>query len=262
MNINLARKTSVVIITIIVLGAVWFFPREYWTCNGSFECYGCIFHNNKELTMLNARTSFLEIEKDPTKICLGYTRQVVRRADGCNGSTGWFNKRPVDCREMLQRCQAGDPMPFGIECKEWQRACDALSSTGSVKIKIRDYQKTGIAVSCNYRPAAFPGGETDFVKFLNNNFRYPDSLKAKRVDGMLHVIFSIDTLGLLKEVFFREPLLHEYYSAEARRVLRMMPVWSPEFCDQRKVESAENYLFHFSNTDSTFKHIQIKVSKP
>lgn len=242
--------------------AIWFYPNEYWTCHGSFRCYGCNFRHHKSVLTLNAKKSVLEIEKEPVKICLGYKQQAAMFFDACNGAMGWFDKRPVKCEEILEWCQHGDPMPFGIECKEWQRACNEISQKTVVPIKIKDYQMTGIGVNCDYRPASFPGGEDELLKFINKSFRYPDSLKGKYVEGMLEISFSIDTVGCLKEVSFGERTLHQYYREESRRVLEMMPLWTPAFCDLRKVESAKSYLFQFYNTDSTLRRVAIKILSP
>lgn len=255
-------KRAVIAIIIVAFASCWFYPGEYWTCHGSYKCYGCVFRYHNEKVMLNAKKSVLEIEKDPVNICLGYKQQERITVDGCNRGLMWYDKRPVDCEEILQRCHAGDSMPLGVECKEWQRACDELSKNATASsVKIKDYDQTGIAVRCNRRPALFPGGESQFIKFLNSNFRYPDSLTGQRVDGTLGVSFSLDTTGCLKQVFFGEPSLHDYYKTEASRVLTMMPSWSPARCDSRKVESRENFLFHFSNSDSLYRNIKVTVSR-
>jgi hypothetical protein len=175
---------------------------------------------------------------------------------------GWFTWRDVNCEKVLALCSEGKQLPFGVTCDEWQRACAAISDSEVVPLKITDYQKTGIAFECDSSSQAwFPGGEAEFVKFLNVHFQFPDSIKGKHVDARTSIEMSIDTTGRLKELSFGEPKLLGYYEEEYRRVFAMMPSWSIAYCDKRKVKWRGIYLLQFSNADLQGREIKITASR-
>ena len=70
----------------------------------------------------------------------------------------------------------------------------------------------------------FPGGATEFMKWLTKNLRYPPSAQQRKVQGKVIAQFivnkdgSISNLELLEKV---DPVLDR----EALRVLRLMPKW-------------------------------------
>lgn len=70
----------------------------------------------------------------------------------------------------------------------------------------------------------FPGGATEFMKWLTKNLRYPPQAQQRKVQGKVVAQFivnkdgSISNIELLKRV---EPSLDN----EALRVLRLMPRW-------------------------------------
>jgi hypothetical protein len=246
---------------IFLLSAFWFYPSQYSTCRGGNICYGCVATYNHDRLVLNAKKSTLEIRKEKVYNCLGVTRGKWVVFDACNGDWGWFAWRDVDCKEILARCKNGDQLPLGITCDEWQRACAEISDNDIVHLKITDYRKTGITINCDSnKSATFPGGETEFAKFLNLHFQFPDSIKGKKVDGQLNVSVIIDTTGYLKDMSFGEPKILDYYEKECRRVFEIMPSWSVAYCDKRKVEWRGSYLFQFTNVDPSLQEVRINVS--
>jgi TonB family protein len=74
----------------------------------------------------------------------------------------------------------------------------------------------------------FPGGDAELLKFIGENTNYPDSAKAKNIQGRVIVRFAISNTGkvgnisVLKGV---DPLLDE----EAIRVTKMLPDFTPGY---------------------------------
>lgn len=72
----------------------------------------------------------------------------------------------------------------------------------------------------------FPGGMDGYVKFMNDNMKYPAECEEKHIEGRVLIRMTIDEKGnvanpvLLKSV---DPLL----DAEAMRVVKLMPKWKP-----------------------------------
>ena len=72
----------------------------------------------------------------------------------------------------------------------------------------------------------FPGGQAELFKYLGKETRYPQDALEKEVQGTVYVTFvvakdgSITDVGILRGVF---PSI----DAEAVRVVRSMPLWTP-----------------------------------
>lgn len=72
----------------------------------------------------------------------------------------------------------------------------------------------------------FPGGMSSFVKWINDNIKYPYSAQQRGVKGRVVVMFVINRDGStsdLKVAKSADPVLDR----EALRVMRMMPHWKP-----------------------------------
>ena len=70
----------------------------------------------------------------------------------------------------------------------------------------------------------FPGGASEFMKWLTKNLRYPTSAQQRKVEGKVVAQFIVNTDGSISNlelVNSVDPSLDR----EALRVLRMMPNW-------------------------------------
>ena len=70
----------------------------------------------------------------------------------------------------------------------------------------------------------FPGGATEFMKWLTKNLHYPATAQQRKVQGKVLAQFIVNTDGSISDI---ELLNHVDPSIdrEALRVLRMMPRW-------------------------------------
>jgi TonB family protein len=72
----------------------------------------------------------------------------------------------------------------------------------------------------------FPGGQEALFKWLSQNVSYPDAARAENIEGKVYVRFIIDKSGKpgnIDVVRSAHPLLDE----EAKRVIALMPDWTP-----------------------------------
>ena len=80
----------------------------------------------------------------------------------------------------------------------------------------------------------FPGGMSEMMRFVSDNIRYPkDAMEAKK-EGRALVEFVIETDGSISDV----SVVKEVYpsiDAEAIRVVKSMPKWTPGEQDGEKV---------------------------
>ena len=72
----------------------------------------------------------------------------------------------------------------------------------------------------------FPGGMTEFMKWLTKNLKYPESARRQNQQGTVVVSFIVNTDGSMSEAKVVRPR-HPDLDREAMRVLRLMPKWKP-----------------------------------
>lgn len=72
----------------------------------------------------------------------------------------------------------------------------------------------------------FPGGPSEFMKWLTRNLRYPKVVEQQKVQGKVVAEFIVNTDGSVTDVNIVKSL-HPQCDREVLRVLRMMPRWTP-----------------------------------
>ena len=76
----------------------------------------------------------------------------------------------------------------------------------------------------------FPGGESELVRFINNERRYPAEAYRAGIEGRVRLSFIVDVDGSLHNIRVnRGP--HESLNHEAVRIVREMPRWIPGTVD-------------------------------
>ena len=74
--------------------------------------------------------------------------------------------------------------------------------------------------------AEFPGGMGALVQFLQAETRYPKEAQDKKIQGKVLVEFIVDKEGNVTDVSVLKSA-HPLLDAEAVRVCRAMPQWTP-----------------------------------
>ncbi|HOK38652.1 MAG TPA: energy transducer TonB [Bacteroidales bacterium] len=72
----------------------------------------------------------------------------------------------------------------------------------------------------------FPGGEAELLKFIAENTKYPEIAKENGIQGRVFVQFVIDKNGNVTNVTIARGV-DPYLDAEAIRVVKMLPKWTP-----------------------------------
>jgi TonB family protein len=73
---------------------------------------------------------------------------------------------------------------------------------------------------------AYNGGEKAMKKFLQNNIKYPSKAKDDGVQGTVFVRFVVEKDGIVDDVVVSKGV-HPLLDAEAKRVVSVMPKWTP-----------------------------------
>ena len=75
---------------------------------------------------------------------------------------------------------------------------------------------------------AFVGGESELYKFISKNVVYPQAPKEKGITGTSYVTFVIEADGSISDVkLLREIRNCPECDEEAKRVINLMPKWTP-----------------------------------
>ena len=72
----------------------------------------------------------------------------------------------------------------------------------------------------------FPGGQGELMKYLRNNIKYPAEAQKKKIEGRVIVTFVVDKKGRVVNPMV-ERSVHPLLDAEALRVVKRMPKWTP-----------------------------------
>lgn len=72
----------------------------------------------------------------------------------------------------------------------------------------------------------FPGGQGELMKFLRNNIKYPAEAQKKKIEGLVIVTFVVNKKGRIIDPTV-ERSAHPLLDAEALRVVKRMPKWTP-----------------------------------
>ena len=78
---------------------------------------------------------------------------------------------------------------------------------------------------CEVMPQ-FPGGMSEMMNYLSTNVRYPKEAQKEKIEGRSVVQFVVETDGSLSS-FSVMKSSHPLLDAEALRVIKSMPKWTP-----------------------------------
>jgi TonB family protein len=74
----------------------------------------------------------------------------------------------------------------------------------------------------------FPGGNINALRFISKNIKFPKSAYRANVNGSVFIKFVVEADGSINEVIILKTL-HPECDAEAVRVIKAMPKWTPGF---------------------------------
>ena len=109
-----------------------------------------------------------------------------------------------------------------------------LSSPSSSALEVQGFAANDDVKSvCEVQPE-FPGGSKELMKFIAEKLRYPSECAEKGIEGRVTLSFIVEKDGSItniEELRSPDPRL----TAEAKRVLSLMPNWTPGKQDGKAV---------------------------
>ena len=80
----------------------------------------------------------------------------------------------------------------------------------------------------------FPGGLEAMSKFIGENLKYPDKSREAGIEGTVYIRFIVDAQGRVIQTEIVRGV-NEELDSETRRVVKMMPQWTPGRQDGKAV---------------------------
>lgn len=84
------------------------------------------------------------------------------------------------------------------------------------------------------REASFPGGMRGLQQFILKNVEYPETSIDMDEQGKVYLSFVVDADGEIGQIEIERGVSSDL-DREAKRVLRSMPKWKPQYCNGRPV---------------------------
>jgi protein TonB len=91
---------------------------------------------------------------------------------------------------------------------------------------------------------SFPGGDSERLKFLSKNIRYPQQAAENGIQGPVYISFVVKTSGILADVKILQGI-GGGCDEEAIRVVKKMPRWNPGYLNGKKVAVLFNMKIDF-----------------
>lgn len=92
--------------------------------------------------------------------------------------------------------------------------------------------------------ASFPGGEKALNEYIETNRRYPQTAANNGIEGIVDVKFLVKTDGNLEQLSIVR-LVDPDLEAEAIRLVKEMPAWTPATVGGTPVDSESNVKVAF-----------------
>ena len=82
------------------------------------------------------------------------------------------------------------------------------------------------AINKFFQDAEYPGGQKEYMKFLNENLHYPNRAARRKIEGTVVIRFKVSKEGKVSDITVDQSV-EETLDKEAIRVIEMMPDWRP-----------------------------------
>lgn len=87
--------------------------------------------------------------------------------------------------------------------------------------------------------AKYPGGDLEMYKFIEGKKNYTEAMRSQGVSGTVTIKFDIETDGRLTNLVVKSSL-NGLLDADALRVIRSMPTWTPAYEHNKPVRSTRS----------------------
>jgi periplasmic protein TonB len=101
---------------------------------------------------------------------------------------------------------------------------------------IAERKKNQYSDTTNEKDAEFPGGVSQWQRYLIKNLRYPERAQAKEIQGQVRIFFKVDKEGNITDPYFQKSLEYSL-DQESLRIIIQSGKWDPATKDGIPVNS-------------------------
>ncbi|MFD2248579.1 energy transducer TonB [Pontibacter ruber] len=158
----------------------------------------------------------------PVRAQVKFTPPVVKRDEEVR------EEEEVPDQEVLKEIDAGTKTVEGV--KDAPMDLGDIDGTSDVVAEVVE-EKPYTYVE---QMPSFPGGESEMMKYLGKNIRYPAAAQRAGVEGLVVLSFVVSKTGEISEIQVVKGL-GAGCDEEAMRVVKTMPKWTPGKQNGREV---------------------------
>ena len=162
----------------------------------------------------------IELPKPPpTLTTVGYTIPKIAPDDQVKEEQQLKSMEEVNKSEgkISVMDNIGTDEKGAVDPKELDR--NVKITGGTVEVKEETFEVVEV-------PPSFPGGDTELMKYLRDNIKYPTIPQENNIQGKVTIQFVVGRDGNIENVEIAKGV-DRYLDAEAMRVVKSMPRWIP-----------------------------------
>lgn len=165
---------------------------------------------------------------------LGHTSNVL----------DWFNKETMsaDFENAVWNLKENEVLKLSIPNKNWHYVVFKTEENKiadvayCVRIEVCQVGCPNPEMEMPEFLAEFPGGAEAMSKFIRNEVKYPDAARINNIEGQVVVLFIVETDGTRSNILIHKGVSTELNN-EAKRLVEIMPRWTPAMHNDVKVRS-------------------------
>lgn len=138
--------------------------------------------------------------------------------------------------------------PSDETLKEWTMEEDEEYGNAESGVLDPRLNSGGLIYGCELdelTDSEFPEGMAAMQKFISENVRYPEESIWTNSKGKVYLMFVVEADGKISHVAVEQGV-DPYLNAEAIRLVRTMPLWSPCRCDGEAIRSLARLPINFT----------------
>ena len=141
-----------------------------------------------------------------------------------NWTPGKVNGKAVKCRFTL-------PVTFRLQ----GNATSSTSTSNTPRTPVPNTPNSDGIYEIVDTPPTYPGGDAALLKFISDNIKYPEDAMKAGISGRVFTRFIINEDGSLSDIVVMRGV-NSSLDAEAIRVVKAMPKWTPGKVDGKAVK--------------------------
>ena len=215
---NLERRRPVLfLLGMVVALAAMYVALEYKSAPGDMTADSSQWDDMQDLDLLPAIDHSDMIAAAPSGAPSGPSPEKVKVVDAL--------KKEIENNALLNDMRSAQGDGDGASGGSDSNARDEQETKALSPVAV-DNDDNPLKLRVVQQLPEFPGGMVELMKWINKNLRYPYSAQQQKIQGRVLVTFIINRDGTIADIKVPKPV-HPLLDNEARRLVKLMPVWKP-----------------------------------